>query len=77
MGSVPSKNSTNEKKYMKLDKDEILEKTKECPICFEDLDDYFILSCNHVFCYNCIQKANLDFLNIRKWGLWGVLFLFA
>lgn len=63
MGSVPSKNSTNEKKYNKLDIDEILEKTKECPICFEELDDYFILSCNHVFCYNCIQKVNLDFLN--------------
>ena len=61
MGITISKNENNN--FKKLTKDEILSNTKECPICFEKLNNFVILDCNHVFCLNCIQKTCISFID--------------
>lgn len=65
MGITVSKKQENN--FKKLTKDEILNNTKECPICLEELDNYIILDCNHIFCINCIQKTCISFIdNFKK-----------
>lgn len=63
MGSGSSK---SESKYLTYKDDELIEKTIECPICFEDFDEnleHMILPCKHIFCLKCLQEYNLKFFS--------------
>lgn len=33
-----------------------IENTDKCPICFENMSDYYVNSCKHLFCQACIAK---------------------
>jgi hypothetical protein len=37
-------------------KDEVASSGKECPICFEIMDEKVATNCGHVFCGNCADK---------------------
>ena len=47
-------------------KNKIKPNNNECPICYEVNSNNFILSCGHMFCYDCLQKTFFDYFTIEK-----------
>ena len=40
----------------KTENETVNPKTINCPVCYEDVKISYVTTCNHNFCYNCVDK---------------------